>query len=161
MKNVHADRPIHKSSPVKHSCYIQQSSIGLTGRCRRDVNSFLEDRPPQHNVSICICDSAGSVSEVQTEISLLKAPLSILLKPMFTFISHGSYITEPFLDCCNSVWWVFMPPPRYFGYCGHWAFQCSAGFGHHGVVAKMEIQRLNNVGRIVFGAWCDPKKNLY
>lgn len=50
------------------------------------------------------------------------------------------------------MWGVFMPPPRYFGYGGHWAFKCSAGLGHHGIVTEMEIQRLNNVGRIVFGA---------
>lgn len=91
---------------------------------------------------------AASLSETKTENSPLKAQAN----RTFTFISHGSDITEPFLDCCNSVWGVFMPPPCYFGYGGHWAFKRSTGFGYHGVVTEVEIQRLNNVGRIIFGA---------
>lgn len=72
---------------------------------------------------------------------------------MVTFTPHGSDVVEPFFDCGDSMWGVFMPPPGYFSYGGHWALERTAGFGHHGVMTKMEIQRLNNVGRIVFGAW--------
>lgn len=72
---------------------------------------------------------------------------------MFTFVPHGSDVAEPFFDCGNSMWRVFMPPSGYFGYGGHWAFECTTGFGHHGVMAKMEIQCLNYIRRIIFGAW--------
>lgn len=65
---------------------------------------------------------------------------------LVTFVPHGGDVTEPFLDCCHSMGRVFMAPPGYFGYGGHWAFKCSTGFGHHGVVTQMEIQCLNDVG---------------
>lgn len=83
------------------------------------------------------------------ETKLARASLCV----MITFIPHGSNVVEPFFNCGDSMWGVFMPSPGYFGYGGHRAFECAAGFGHHGVVTKMEIQCLNDVGRIIFGAW--------
>lgn len=47
---------------------------------------------------------------------------------------------------------VLVPPPGDFGYGGHGALQGAAGFGDHGVVAEMEVQGLDDVGGIVFGA---------
>lgn len=72
---------------------------------------------------------------------------------MVTFIPHCSDIVKPFFDCGDAMWGVFMPPPGYFGYGGHRALKCAAGFCHHSVMTKMKIQCLNNVGRVVFGAW--------
>lgn len=71
---------------------------------------------------------------------------------MVTFIPHGGDVVEPLFDCSNSVWRVFMPLPGYFGYGGHRALKCTTGFGNHGVMTKMEVQCLDNVGGIVFGA---------
>lgn len=48
---------------------------------------------------------------------------------------------------------VFVPPASYFGNGGHGAFEGTTGFGHHGVMTKMEIQCLDNVGGLIFGAW--------
>lgn len=70
-----------------------------------------------------------------------------------TFIPHGGDIVEPLFDCGDSMRGVFMPPAGDFGYGGHWALECTAGFGHHRVVTKMEVQCLYDVGRIIIGAW--------
>lgn len=72
---------------------------------------------------------------------------------MFTFIPHSGDVIEPLFDCGNAVWGVFMPPAGDFGYGGHWAFKWPTGFSHHGVMTKMEVQCLNDVGGIIFGAW--------
>lgn len=49
--------------------------------------------------------------------------------------------------------WVFVPPASDFGYGGHWAFEGTARFCHHRVVTEMEVQRLHDVGRVIFRAW--------
>lgn len=77
-----------------------------------------------------------------------------------TFVPHGSDVVEPLFNSCDSVWRVFVSPAGYFGYSGHRAFECTAGFGHHGVVTEMEIQCLHNVGRIIVGAWVEQKANV-
>jgi len=69
-----------------------------------------------------------------------------------TFIPHGSDVVEPLFDRGHSVWRVFVPPPGDLGYGGHRAFQGAARFCHHGVVSQMEVQRLHDVGGLVFGA---------
>lgn len=71
---------------------------------------------------------------------------------MVTFIPHGGDVVEPLFDCCDSVWRVFMPLPGYFGDGGHWAFKRATGFGDHGVVTEMEVQCLDDVSGIIFGA---------
>lgn len=53
------------------------------------------------------------------------------------------------------MWGVFVPPPGYFGDGGHWAFERTAWFCYHGIMAEMEIQCLNDVGGVIFGAWTD------
>lgn len=69
-----------------------------------------------------------------------------------TFISHGSDIAEPFLDAGDPVWGVLMSPAGYLGDGGHRALQGSTRLGHHGVVTKVEIQGLHNVGWVVAGS---------
>lgn len=76
---------------------------------------------------------------------------------MVTFIPHGSDVAEPFFDGGDSMRRVFMPPAGYFGYGGHGAFERTTGFGHHGVMTKMEIQCLDNVGWVIFRAWMQQK----
>lgn len=68
-----------------------------------------------------------------------------------TFIPHGGDVVEPFFDSGDSMWRVLVPPPGYFGYSCHRAFEGPTGFGHHGVVTEMEIQCLDNIGGIIFG----------
>ena len=51
-----------------------------------------------------------------------------------------------------------MPPAGYFGYGGHRALKCTTWFCYHSVMTKMEIQCLNNVGRIIFGALMEHKQ---
>lgn len=49
--------------------------------------------------------------------------------------------------------WVFVPSASDFGYGGHWTFEGTARFSHHRVVTEMEVQRLHDVGRVIFRAW--------
>lgn len=77
---------------------------------------------------------------------------------VFTFIPHCSDVVEPFFDCSNTVWRVLVSPACDFGYGGHRAFESAARLRHHRVVAEVEIQRLHNVGGVVFGAWVRQKQ---
>lgn len=75
-----------------------------------------------------------------------------------TFVPHGSDIVEPLFDCSYSVWRIFVSPAGDFGYSGHWTFESATGFCHHSVVTKMEVQSLDYVGGLIFGA-CEQHKH--
>lgn len=68
-----------------------------------------------------------------------------------TFVSHGGDVVEPLFNSGDTVRGVFVASAGYLGDGGHWAFQRATGFGHHGVVAEMEIQCLDDVGGIIVG----------
>lgn len=80
------------------------------------------------------------------------------LNSPFTFVPHGSDVVEPLFDCGDSVWRVFMSTAGDFSYRGHWTLESATGFCHHSVMTKMEVQSLDYVGGLIFGA-CEQHKH--
>lgn len=83
------------------------------------------------------------------------------LKPFATFIPHGRHVVEPLFDGGDAMRWVLVPPPGDLGDGGHGALQGATWLGDHGVVAQVEVQRLDDVGGVVFGSWLRRSKQAH
>lgn len=75
------------------------------------------------------------------------------MKENQTFVPCGCNIIEPLFDTGNSMRGVFVSAPCYLCDCCHRAFEGSAWFGDHSVMAQMKVQGLHYI-RGVFTDTC-------
>lgn len=69
-----------------------------------------------------------------------------------TFVPHGGDVVEPLLHRGDAVWRVLVATARDLGDGRHGTLQGATWLRYHGVVSKMEVQRLHDVGGVVSGA---------